>query len=136
MLPGRKITIDRPDILIIEGLNVLRPHKLPKQGTAVPYVSDYFDFSIFIDADENIIRTWYIERFLKLRRTAFRDPASYFHKYAPLSDEETETIADGIWRRINLVNLRKNILPTRQRADLILRKGTDHTIDSVSLRKL
>lgn len=136
VLPNREIIIDRPDILIVEGLNVLRPNKLPKHGSAVPYVSDFFDFSIFIDADERTIRTWYIERFLKLRRTAFRDPASYFHKYSPLSDEETEAVADSIWNRINLVNLRKNILPTRKRADLILRKGADHRIESVSLRKL
>ena len=136
VLPDREITIDLPDILIIEGLNVLRPGKLPKDGEAIPYVSDFFDFSIFIDADETIIHDWYIERFLKLRRTAFRDPASYFHKYAHLSDEDTIKVGESIWQDINLVNLRKNILPTRQRADLILRKGADHAIESVKLRKL
>ncbi len=136
VLPDRYVTIDRPDILIIEGLNVLRPGKLPKDGEAIPYVSDFFDFSIFIDADEDVIHNWYIERFLKLRRTAFRDPASYFHKYALLADPEIIEIGNSIWKNINLANLRKNILPTRQRADLILRKSADHAIESVRLRKL
>ncbi len=136
VLPDRYVTIDRPDILIIEGLNVLRPGKLPKDGEAIPYVSDFFDFSIFIDADEDVIHNWYIERFLKLRRTAFRDPASYFHKYALLADPEIIKIGNAIWKNINLANLRKNILPTRQRADLILRKSADHAIESVRLRKL
>ena len=122
-MPGETITIDRPDILILEGLNVLQPRDLPKDGKAVPFVSDFFDFSIFLDADEESLRSWYVERFMRLKETRFRDPRSYFHAYASLSDAEAEKIAAGLWERINLVNLRENILPTRPRADLILSKG-------------
>ena len=110
--------------------------KLPKDGEAIPYVSDFFDFSIYIDASEELVEGWYVERFLRLRQTSFRDPASYFHRYASLSEEEARVTALSIWRSINLVNLRENILPTRQRADLILRKGTDHAVETVALRKL
>ena len=121
-MPGETITIDRPDILILEGLNVLQPRDLPKDGKAVPFVSDFFDFSIYLDADEEALRAWYIERFMRLKETRFRDPRSYFHAYADLDDAEAEEIAAGLWERINLVNLRENILPTRPRADLILRR--------------
>ena len=103
---------------------------------AVPFVSDFFDFSIYIDAGEDLVEAWYVERFLRLRQTAFRDPASYFHRYAKLSEEEARETGLSIWRSINLVNLKENILPTRPRADLILRKGADHAVDSVALRKL
>lgn len=133
---GQSITIDQPDILIVEGLNVLQTGKPPKDGKAIPYVSDFFDFSIYIDADELVLRRWYVARFLSLRETAFRDPKSYFHRYSTLSDEEAVEIASDIWTRINLLNLQENIVPTRQRADLILQKGADHAIAKVALRKL
>ena len=136
IVEGETIAIDRPDILILEGLNVLQPRDLPKDGKAVPFVSDFFDFSIFLDADEDSLRRWYIDRFMRLKETRFRDPQSYFHSYARLSDGEAESIAAGLWERINLVNLRENILPTRPRADLILSKGPDHAIKTVALRKL
>jgi type I pantothenate kinase len=136
VLPDQAIVIERPDIVIVEGLNVLQPAKLPKDGTAIPFVSDFFDFSIYIDAADELIESWYVERFLRLRQTAFRDPASYFHRYATLSEEEARATALSLWHSINLVNLRDNILPTRQRADLILRKGVDHAVETVALRKL
>jgi type I pantothenate kinase len=136
IVPGETVTVDRPDILIVEGLNVLQTSRLPRDGRGAPFVSDFFDFSIYIDADEAVIRRWYIERFLNLRETAFRDPASYFHRYAAITDAEATAIADGLWSRINLVNLRENILPTRPRARLILRKGEDHAVEEVALRRL
>jgi type I pantothenate kinase len=134
--PNTWIEIDRPDILIVEGLNVLQTGRPPKDGKAIPYVSDFFDFSIYLDAEESILRTWYVDRFLTLRETAFKDPASYFHRYAQLSDKEAVATATSIWERINLVNLHENILPTRQRADLILTKGESHLVEQVALRKL
>jgi type I pantothenate kinase len=136
VLPDQAIVIERPDIVIVEGLNVLQPAKLPKDGAAIPFVSDFFDFSIYIDAADGLIEDWYVERFLRLRQTAFRDPASYFHRFATLSEEEARAIGLSLWQTINLVNLTENILPTRQRADLILRKGQDHAVETVSLRKL
>jgi type I pantothenate kinase len=136
VIPDQKIRVDNPDILIIEGLNVLQTGKPPGDGKAIPYVSDFFDFSIYIDADEEVLRDWYVERFFQLRETAFKDPKSYFHRYASLSDEETRATANRIWEDINLVNLRENVLPTRQRAQLILRKSEQHGIGSVALRKL
>jgi type I pantothenate kinase len=99
-------------------------------------VSDFFDFSIYLDADENVLLSWYVDRFLTLRGTAFRDPKSYFHRYATLSDADAIETATSIWRRINLVNLHDNILPTRQRADLILTKDESHLVEQVALRKL
>ncbi len=99
-------------------------------------MSDFFDFSIYIDAEDALVESWYVERFLRLRQTAFRDPASYFHRYATLSEDEARATGLSIWRSINLVNLQENILPTRQRADLILRKGADHAVETVALRKL
>jgi type I pantothenate kinase len=136
VVPDQTITIDRPDILVVEGLNVLQPARLPKNGEAIPFVSDFFDFSIYIDAAPAIIEQWYVERFLRLRSTAFQDPAAYFHRYADLDDEAARTRSLEIWRSINLVNLEENILPTRQRADLILRKGDNHKVEHVLLRKL
>ncbi len=136
VVPDEKVVVDRPDILIVEGLNVLQPARLPKDGTVIPFVSDYFDFSIYLDADENDLHRWYVDRFLRLRQTAFRDPLSYFRKYAEISEDEAIAVADGLWTRINLVNLRENILPTRQRASLILRKGPSHRIEQVALRRL
>jgi type I pantothenate kinase len=136
IVPGEMTTIDTPDILIVEGLNVLQTPRMPRDGRAVPFVSDFFDFSVYIDADDAIIRQWYVERFLNLRKTAFRDPASYFHRYAAIDDTEAVAVAEGLWNRINLVNLRENILPTRPRADLILVKEDDHRIRRVALRRL
>jgi type I pantothenate kinase len=134
--PNEWVTVDQPDILIVEGLNVLQTGRPPKDGKAVPYVSDFFDFSIYLDADENVLLRWYVDRFLALRGTAFSDPQSYFHRYSKLSDEEAVETATSIWSRINLVNLNENILPTRQRADLILTKGESHLIEEVALRRL
>jgi type I pantothenate kinase len=136
VVPGEETVIDRPDILIVEGLNVLQPARLPKDGKAIPFVSDYFDFSVYIDADENDLHRWYVSRFLKLRQTAFRDPLSYFRRYAEITEEEAIQTAESLWTRINLANLRENIVPTRQRASLILRKGASHRIEEVSLRRL
>jgi len=136
VIPNQWVEIDRPEILIVEGLNVLQAGLPPKEGKAIPYVSDFFDFSIYLDADETVLLNWYVDRFLTLRGTAFRDPKSYFHRYATLSDAEARKTATAIWRRINLVNLHENILPTRQRADLILKKDEDHLVEQVALRKL
>jgi type I pantothenate kinase len=136
VVPGEQIVVDRPDILIVEGLNVLLPNHLSREGREIPFVSDFFDFSVFLDADEALLEKWYIERFMRLRQTAFRDPRSYFRKYADIDDAEAEAIARSIWRRINLVNLRENILPTRPRASLRLTKGASHRIEEVALRKL
>ncbi len=136
IVPGETIVVDRPDIVILEGINVLQPRDLPKDGKAVPFVSDFFDFSIYLDADEGALRRWYVERFMDLKDTRFRDPRSYFHDYASLSHEEAKEVANGLWERINLVNLRENIFPTRPRADLILSKDADHAVKQVALRKL
>lgn len=136
VLPDKFQTIDRPDILIFEGINVLQSRNLPADGKIVPMVSDFFDFSIYIDADENLIHSWYIDRFMQLRETAFQKPESYFHRYSKVGEEEAQKIAEGLWVNTNLKNLRENILPTRPRADLILRKGENHLIQEVALRKL
>jgi type I pantothenate kinase len=136
VLPGEFVTVDRPDILIFEGINVLQTRDLPSDGKAVPFVSDFFDFSIYIDAEEALIRRWYIDRFMRLRETAFRKPENFFHRYSQLSEDAARAIAEGLWTNINLKNLRDNILPTRPRADLILRKGADHLVEKVALRKL
>ena len=136
VLHNEYVTIDRPDILIFEGLNVLQPRELPRDGKYVPFVSDFFDFSIYIDAEEDQIHDWYIDRFMRLRETAFRNPQSFFHRYSSLSADAARAIAEGLWQNINLKNLRENILPTRPRADLILKKGEDHRVEEVALRKL
>jgi type I pantothenate kinase len=134
LVPGATIEVRQPDILIIEGLNVLQTGT-DGEGRAV-FVSDFFDFSVYVDADEDDIRRWYVERFRALRNTAFQDPRSYFHRYAGLTDEAADAMALDIWDRINGPNLASNILPTRSRADLILRKGPDHDVEHVLLRKL
>jgi len=136
VVPNQWVEVDRPDILIVEGLNVLQTGSLPKDGSAIPFVSDFFDFSVYIDADDDVLKSWYVDRFLTLRGTAFRDPKSYFHRYSSLSDEEAMETAASIWERINLVNLHENIVPTRQRSDLILKKSETHAIEQVSLRRL
>ena len=136
VIANQWVEIDRSDILIVEGLNVLQTGHAPKDGKMIPYVSDFFDFSVYLDADENVLRNWYVDRFLTLRGTAFSDPKSFFHRYATLSDEDAVETATSIWRRINLLNLHENILPTRQRADLILKKAESHLVEEVALRKL
>jgi type I pantothenate kinase len=136
VMPNQWVEVDRPDILIVEGLNVLQTGRLPKAGSAIPFVSDFFDFSVYLDADESVLMAWYIDRFLTLRGTAFRDPKSYFHRYSGLSDQEAGDTASSIWNKINLVNLHDNILPTRQRADLILKKSESHRVEEVALRRL
>jgi len=129
IVPGQFEVVRNPDVVIVEGLNVLQA------GSGV-FVSDFFDFSIYVDAHESDIELWYIERFLMLRETVFRDPSSYFHRYAGLSVDDARETARQIWASINLVNLRENVLPTRERAHLILEKGRDHAIRRVKLRKL
>jgi type I pantothenate kinase len=135
IVPDELRVIDRPDILIVEGLNVLQRGGRVSRSPQL-FVSDYFDFSIYVDADERLLQQWYVERFLRLRETAFRDPHSYFRRYAELSVEEAIETAKRIWREINYLNLKQNIEPTRERADLILEKGARHTLERVYLRKL
>jgi type I pantothenate kinase len=136
IVPSEWVEIDRPDILIVEGVNVLQTGRLPRDGKAVPVVSDFFDFSVYIDAEEPVLREWYVRRFLTLRDTAFLDPRSYFHRYSLLSDDEAAATALAIWERTNRANLEDNILPTRPRATLILKKGADHVVETVALRRL
>ena len=131
VVPDERIEIRQPDILIVEGLNVLQ-----SSTDRTVFVSDYFDFSLYVDADVEHIRSWYVDRFLTLRRTAFRDERSYFHRYGELDEEEASAVAERIWREINEVNLFENVLPTRSRADLVLRKGADHRVEEVLLRRL
>ncbi|MEO8070120.1 MAG: type I pantothenate kinase [Acidobacteriota bacterium] len=158
IVSGDSHVVDRPDILIVEGLNVLQTGEVRRRHPAtdkVPddaaprghrpsrardirprvFVSDFFDFSIYIDADERDIENWYVERFLTLRETVFRDPRSYFHRYAALDDAAAVSTAREIWRTINGVNLRDNIQPTRERARLVLEKGNDHAVSRVRLRR-
>ncbi len=130
------VTVDQPDVLIVEGLNVLQSWKPAEGENPQPFVSDFFDFSIYLDADENIVRDWYVDRFMGLRKTSFQDPEAYFHRFAGLTDAQAQETATSIWTSINLANFHKNILPTRERADLVLRKGKDHMIRDVYLRKL
>ena len=131
IVDGETVSVQQPDILIIEGLNVLQVG-----SEANEFVSDYFDFSIYIDAEEPDIEQWYIERFQKLRETVFRDPDSFFQNFAHLTDEEGINIARGIWREINGKNLVDNIEPTKSRASLIVAKGADHRVTNVHLRRL
>jgi len=137
ILPDQWTNVDRPDILVVEGLNVLQPPQLraDTDATSGMVVSDYFDFSLYVDADEHDIEDWYTRRFLKLRETAFADPDSYFRTYADLDDEQALLTARGYWDDINLPNLRENILPTRPRATMIFRKGPDHRVETLWLRK-
>ena len=135
IVPGEALVIDRPDVVILEGLNVLQMAPAARRDPLV-FVSDFFDCSIYVDAAEHDARRWYIERFLLLRATAFKEPASYFHRYAALSDEAAEQLAGEIWDAINGPNLRENILPTRERAHLVLVKGADHAVGRIQMRKL
>jgi type I pantothenate kinase len=136
ILPGEEVVVHSPDVLIVEGLNVLQPARPRADGRQGLAVSDFFDFSIFVDARTDDVRGWYVERFLRLRETAFSNPESYFHRYASLSDDEAVARAQQIWRDINEVNLVQNVLPTRARATLVLAKGADHNVRRVRLRKL
>ena len=131
VLPGRLVTVRRPDIVIVEGLNVLQVNR---EGDE--FVSDYFDFSIYVDAGVDDIEEWYVERFFALRESVFQDPNSYFTNFAGLTDEQADTTARHIWTSINGRNLRENIAPTRERASLIIRKERDHRVSRVLLRKL
>jgi len=135
VLPDQFTIVRQPDIVIVEGLNVLQTRGGRPGRPVQMFVSDFFDFSIYVDALEADIEHWYVQRFLRLRETVFRDPSSYFHRYAGLSPAEAEQTARGIWHTINRVNLRDNVLPTRQRAHLILEKGRDHAVRRVKLRK-
>lgn len=132
IVPDARVVVRQPDVLIVEGLNVLQPPPHPNDVA----VSDLFDFSIFVDGDPNAIKRWYIERFLVLRKRAFSNPNSYFNVFANLSDEEAQNAAEGYWDDINLPNLKENVLPTKHRATLVLDKGTEHEVRTVFLRKL
>ncbi|HWJ10330.1 MAG TPA: type I pantothenate kinase [Nocardioides sp.] len=136
VVPDEKVAVKRPDIVIVEGLNVLQPARARGDGRVGLGLSDFFDFSIYVDANTNHIREWYVDRFLRLRETAFRDPDSYFAKYAALSHDTAVDEARRIWDTINGPNLAQNVLPTRSRATLVLRKSADHSVDWVRLRKI
>lgn len=136
IVPGAEIVVRRPDVLIVEGLNVLQPARPSPVGTSELAVSDFFDFSIYVDARSSVVRQWYIDRFLSLRATAFTRPESYFHKYASLSDTDAAARSGEIWDSINAPNLVQNILPTRSRATLVLTKGANHSVQRMRLRKL
>ncbi len=136
IVPGEQVVVRRPDVLIVEGLNVLQPARPTTAGDSSVAVSDFFDFSIYVDARTSDVRRWYVDRFLRLRETAFARPESYFHRYASLTDDEAVDEAERIWDAINAPNLEQNILPTRGRATLVLRKGPDHSVERVRLRKL
>jgi type I pantothenate kinase len=136
VLPGERQLVDSPDILVLEGLNVLQAGG--GAGGRVPevFLSDFFDFSVYVDATEHDVQQWYVERFLALRRTAFADSGAYFHRFADLTDEEAVATARGIWQSVNGPNLRSNIAPTRSRARLVLQKAADHSVRRVLMRKL
>ncbi len=136
IVPAAAQVVDQPDILILEGLNVLQAASHSRGRQSRLMLSDLFDFSIYVDAETQVIERWYVERFLTLRSTAFQDPDAYFHRYASLSREDAIATAQGIWKRINEPNLIRNILPTRERADLILEKAPDHSVRRIRLRKL
>jgi type I pantothenate kinase len=136
ILPDERLTVRRPDILIVEGLNVLQPAAPGTDGRIRMGLADYFDFSIYVDARTDDIERWYLDRFAQLRATAFTDPDSYFRRFAALSEQEALEQARTFWQRINLPNLVENVLPTRRRATLVLRKGPDHNVERVWLRKL
>jgi type I pantothenate kinase len=136
VMAGQAQVVRSPDIVIVEGLNVLQTGNGRESGPPRSFVSDFFDFSIYVDAAVEHIRQWYVDRFLTLRRTIFQSKSSYFHRYAALTEQEARTMASQIWESINAINLMQNILPTRGRARLVLEKGEDHTVRSVMLRKL
>jgi type I pantothenate kinase len=135
-VPGETVVVRKPDIVILEGLNVLQPARVRDDGRTGLALSDYFDFGIYVDAATDDVRSWYVDRFLRLRDTAFANPASYFRRYADLSEDEARATALQIWDEINGPNLVQNILPTRSRATLVLRKDRDHSVRYVRLRKI
>lgn len=134
--PNQTLVVNRPDVLIFEGLNVLQTPPLDRSGAPLPVASDFFDLSIYVDADPDDVRRWYVERFLKLRDTAFRQPGAHFARYAQLDDTAARAEAQRLWDTINAVNLTENIHPTRGRADIVLRKGHTHAVTEVALRRL
>jgi len=136
IIPGDQIVVRRPDVLIVEGLNVLQAPRVLDNGRTGMAVSDYFDFSVYVDPRKENIKRWYVDRFLRMRETSFADPHSYFHRYAELTDEQARETAGGIWDSINERNLMENVLTTRGRATLVLSKGADHSVRRVRLRKL
>ncbi|SFK71417.1 type I pantothenate kinase [Geodermatophilus ruber] len=136
VVPGARQVVDRPDILVLEGLNVLQAGRRADGRAPEVFLSDFFDFSVYVDAAESDIREWYVERFLALRRTAFADTSAYFHRFASLTDEEARQTALDIWSAVNGPNLRSNIAPTRSRAGLVLQKAADHAVRRVLLRKI
>lgn len=135
IVPDTRIVVRNPDVLIVEGLNVLQPPRV-RAGRPTVAVADYFDFTLYVDAHPDHLRRWYIERFMQLRATAFQEPDNYFHRYASLSDAEALATGEGIWESINEPNLVANIAPTRERANLVLRKGGDHRMEEVLLRRI
>jgi len=137
IVDGQLKTVRQPDILIVEGLNVLQTgHSRLVGDEPMVFVSDFFDFSVYIDADEKLIESWYVARFLKLRETVFTNPDSYFNRYASLTEQEATDLAHTIWRDINGPNLRENIRPTRERARLVLRKSWNHRVEEIRLRSM
>jgi type I pantothenate kinase len=136
IVPDEVIEVRRPSVLIVEGLNVLQPPRVHANGRTGLAISDFFDFSVYVDARTAYVQQWYVDRFLRLRQTAFADPESYFHRYADLSDDEAVATAETIWREINQPNLVENIKPTRGRATLVLTKSADHAVRHIRLRKL
>ncbi len=136
IVPGRQQAVDRPDILVVEGLNVLQAGRRSDGTAPEVFASDFFDFSVYVDASEPDIQTWYVERFLALRRTAFADTSAFFHRFAGLTDEQARDTALGIWAAVNAPNLRDNIAPSRSRARLVLQKAADHSVRRILLRKL
>jgi type I pantothenate kinase len=136
IVPGNRVVVCSPDILLVEGLNVLQPARPRSDSSTGLAVSDFFDFSIYVDAPATDLRRWYIERFLQLRETAFAQPESYFHRYAALNHEAAVVEAGRLWDTINGPNLEQNIVPTRSRATLVLHKGSDHAVQRIRLRKL
>ncbi len=136
VVAGEHIVVHRPDILLLEGLNVLQPPRPDREGRYGPVVSDFFDFSLYVDADPVHVRRWYVERFLRLRETAFSDRRSYFRRYADLDDVAAVATAERIWDSVNGPNLAQNIAPTRDRASLVLGKGPDHSVRTIWLRDL
>lgn len=136
IVPDERIVVESPDILIMEGLNVLQPARVETDGSAGLAVSDFFDFSVFVDADEEHIKDWFLHRFMELRRTAFTDERSYFKQYTELTDDEAVAMGTHVWETINGPNLSQNVAPTRDRATAILKKGANHMVDSIRIRKV
>lgn len=136
VVPGEEVIIDHPDILIVEGLNILQPGELPKTGKPILFASDFIDFSIYIDAELSDLEDWFVARFFRLRETAFRDPTSFFRRFSEMSEAEAGAFGRMVWQKINLPNLVENVLPTRGRADLVLKKGKDHRVEEVQLRRV